>query len=111
MLWHVAVHALLGRGPVGPKVLDEGFRLFDVKKTGILPFDLQASVTGMNTALPVFDAIDRIASVELIEERVDRLLAASDRAFRADGEVVGEVLAFLEVVAVDQLHQGHIDFS
>jgi hypothetical protein len=77
-LWQVPLDAVIGGVALGTKALDEGLGLFNVRKADELAPQSETPLLGMNAAASLSGAVDGVAPVALVEQRVDSVFVAGD---------------------------------
>src|SRR5712691_11312228 len=78
-LRQIPLHAVIGGASICSKPLDEVLGVFDIAEADELSLQSQTPLLTMNTTSSLLGAVDGIAPVVLVEQRVDRIFIASDR--------------------------------
>jgi len=78
-LWQIPLHAVRGSVALGPKPLDKGLGILEVREAHELAPQFDAPVLAMNATASLWGTVDGIAAVLLVEQCVQGVFVAGDR--------------------------------
>jgi len=78
-LWQIPLYGIVGGVFLCPEPLDKVLGVFTSGEADKLAPQAQAPLLAMNAAAPLLSAVDGIAPVALVEERVQSVPVTSDR--------------------------------
>jgi hypothetical protein len=85
-LWQIPLYGIVGGVFLCPEPLDKVLGVFNSGEADKLAPQAQAPLLAMNAAAPLLSAVDGVAPVELVEERVQSVLVTGDRVGLVQGQ-------------------------